>query len=188
MPAQTVSFAYDPTVLAKIRRVNANLRSRFSNLVWLWNTKISGVGVREILEENERAIFEQGQAEWPPIAVKYRAYKIKLGYDPRILVRTGRMMRAATEAGSADNIAYGDARNYYYGVNAEAFRGHGGWSYPEIHQRGTGIARRSFVFLRDQAIGKLKALFGQAILDEHQAQARNSRLKSMRVRKRHRGL
>jgi phage gpG-like protein len=159
------------------------MAAKFNNLTWMWNQRQNGRTVAEILAENERTIFAEGQGIWQGLTPKYAAWKAKRGYDPRILVKTGRMMTAATVPGSQDNISFGDARNYYYGVNAENFRDFGGWSYPEIHQiHGQGGKRRRFVHLLASTRQELNFFFGNAVQDEMQAQANRSRLRSFRAR------
>jgi len=100
------------------------------------------------------------------------------------MLRTHRLYRALrAPGGTADSVNFGTARNYFYGVNAEAFRGAGGWSYPEIHQfRGdsTGTTR-PFMRMTPQAVENVHAWVGQCMRDRLKEISGALRMRGVRV-------
>lgn len=163
--ARLVSAVYDRTIINRAKAENRQLNKLLTNLTWAWEERAQGTDIRKICEENEVAIFEAGQSQWVPYSEAHRKYKKKHGYDMRILVMTNNMRLAATNSQSPENISFGTAENFYYGVNAEAFRDFGGWSYPEIHQfigDRRGVVRR-FLFWTVQGREKALAWFGEVV-------------------------
>jgi hypothetical protein len=177
----TVTLTYDPSVIANIRQYNRNLAADFQNLMWVWNYPHQGVTIPSLLATNERLIFDMNQALWIPASEKHVMFKARHGYDTRTLRMTNRMYRAATIPGSADNVSFGDANNYYYGVNAENFRDSSGVSYPETHNTygHHGVVRR-FVYLLQEIEFKIRALFGAAVRDRMQMRAGQTKLRGIR--------
>lgn len=165
----TMSYAFNRKALERAGRIadrgNMSMAAELKNLVWAWKEKVRGTGIMDILSENEQLIWERGQGSWKPASVAHQARKAKRGDNPLTMVQSQRLYDAATLPRSPDNIAYGDARNFYYGVNAENFRGFGGWSYPEIHQfRGdsTGTTR-PFMYITEEARAALNSWFGRVM-------------------------
>ena len=133
-----VQFVYDAELLQRFRDVLVRTRSgivpQLQNLTWLWKSTVQGRRITDLLSDNFQLVWQEGQAQWARPTDAYLMQKTKRGYSPLTLVRTGRLYDALTNpGGTPDTISFGDAQNYYYGINAEAFRDAGGWSYPEIH-------------------------------------------------------
>lgn len=168
-PTQMVTMTYNPKTIARFRRVLSegpmSMSGHVNNLAWLWKERVRGKTVADVLARNEQLVWSNGQNFWLPGSERHLAYKAKRGYSPLTLVMTHRLYNAATMPGAVDNIAYGDARNFFYGINTENFREPGGWSYPEIHQW-RGDARgvtRPFMLITDWGRRALDSWFGRAM-------------------------
>lgn len=164
-----INIKYHAEPLRKFRDValkgQTSIAGSLSNLTWLWPRKIGGWGLPEIMSRNFQEVWSRGQSGWKRPSPRYLAQKAKRGLSPLTMVRTRRLYDSLTApGGSADSIQFGDARNYYYGVNAEAFRQHG-HSYPEIHQfRGdsTGTVR-PFMWFTQPTVDRVNSWIGQNI-------------------------
>lgn len=168
MSEPMVRVLYDPEVLRAWSKLAIQgewgIAGSVENLTWLWPRTVKGWTLRGLLERNFQLIWQTGQKAWKRPSPAYTARKVARGLSPLTLVRTGRMYRSvAAPGGSGDTIAFGDARNYIYGLNAESFRSEsGGWSYPEIHNHlgdSRGTVRR-FMYVNPTTAAAVKAWMG----------------------------
>jgi len=189
--APMLTFTYDPTVIAGFRQVAGerqagginNIAEDLSNLTWMWEMVVDGQTIEGIMEENELLVWEEGQTTWHPLSPRTVEAKRVRRLNPLVMVATGRLHTAATTAGHPDNVAFGDANSYSYGINIERFRS-GGWSYPDVHQNiGVGRSRikRRTVILQDATRNVLNAFFGRAIRLRMRGTASASSLKGLRT-------
>lgn len=183
--ADTFRMTYNPTVLRQFKQLNRDYGERVQNLTWLWRQRSKGAGIETILSDNARAImFGRGQRQWPKATPKHIERKAKVGQSTATLHMTERLTQAFTIPGSADNISFGDAQNFYYGVNAENFRGFGGWSYPEIHNSigdRRGVVRK-FVYFLPATVRRLRVWFRSSFENEMRAMALRTQQRGLKVK------
>jgi phage gpG-like protein len=99
---------------------------------------------------------------WTPLSPKWLAYKLKHGYDPRILHMTGAMRAACTTQNAPGNILELDATHLFWGLDMTQAGKE--YNYARVHdvtgvKSSRGRIVREFMALRpDQKAAVLKVL------------------------------
>lgn len=167
-----ITFVFDPEPLEQFKREaltgGFSITGSLQNLTWLWPMNNGGDTVNSILQRNFQRIWSEGQGVWQRPTDAYLAHKRKMGFSPLTMVKRRRLYDSlSAPGGTADTVSYGDAKNFYYGLNVENFDRRGGWSYPEMHdfvgdRRGV---TRPFFYLRQDARNSLNTWFGLGMRD-----------------------
>jgi hypothetical protein len=182
-----IRFVFDPEPIEQFKRQALigpqAIAPSTQNLTWLWGRNVNGETIPSIMQRNFQEVWAVGQSTWQRPTLAYLMSKAQLGYSPLTMVRTRRLYDSiAKPAGTGDTVSYGDAKNYYYGLNTAGFAHHDGASYPEIHNH-IGDRRgvtRPFMYIMPQTARRLNQFFGMGFrqrLDEI-----HSRLRSIRKR------
>lgn len=117
----------------------------------LWQ-KVYPAIAREILAN----FAAEGRPDkWQELNPEYKEWKRKRGFSVRRLVMTGRMWKAATTRGHAENICLLEKQRMEWGIDASNFPG----KYPIVHDKGSRgvrpIPQRTFMMLTKAGVANV---------------------------------
>lgn len=133
MYSASLKIGFGDKALADIDAAIEGLKVKLEDFRELWPA-VAKIAGRSFAENFARAMAVSGP--WPPLTPRYLQQKIRQGYPAQILIRTRKLIRAATEISvnpRAHQLVIAEAKRFGFALVGEVGR------YSQLHDRPGGV-------------------------------------------------